>query len=59
MNVIVPLLLLLIIGSLAYALRSLTRGGDPRRTVKALTLRVVLSISLFALVMAGKLWGNW
>lgn len=59
MNAIVPLLLLLIIGSLGYALRSLTRGGDPRRTLRALTLRVALSISLFALVMAGKLWGSW
>lgn len=59
MNAIVPLLLLLIVGSLGYALRSLTRGGDPQRTVRALTLRVALSISLFALVMAGKLWGGW
>lgn len=59
MNAIVPLLLLLIVGSLGYALRSLTRGGDSRRTVRALTLRISLSLTLFAVLMLGKWLGSW
>ncbi|MFC3627511.1 twin transmembrane helix small protein [Vogesella amnigena] len=59
MNAIVPLLLLLIVGSLGYALRSLTRGGDSRRTARALTLRISLSLTLFAVLMLGKWLGSW
>ncbi len=59
MNAIVPLLLLLIVGSLGYALRSLTRGGDSRRTARALTLRISLSLTLFVVLMLGKWLGSW
>ena len=59
MNAIVPLLLLLIVGSLGYALRSLTRGGDSRRTAGALTLRISLSLTLFVVLMLGKWLGSW
>jgi len=58
-NAIVPLLLLLIVGSLGYALRSLTRGGDSRRTARALTLRISLSLTLFVVLMLGKWLGSW
>lgn len=55
MRIVVILLLLLIVLSLGSALTFLfrDRGKGAERTVKALTLRVGLSIGLFLLLMAG------
>lgn len=52
-------LLLLIMLTLAFALRSVSRGTSPRQTVRALTLRVALSLGLFLLLMAGGMLGWW
>ncbi len=53
MRIIVILFLIAIVGSLASALYFLVadRGGS-KRTVKALALRVGLSLTLFLLLMA-------
>jgi hypothetical protein len=42
-----------IVASLASALRQLSRGGDSRRLLRALTWRIGLSIALFVLLMLG------
>ncbi len=53
-KILVVLLLLSILGSLAVALvRMIRGGGSSDRTVRALTLRVALSIALFVLLMIG------
>lgn len=54
MRIVVILFLLLILYSLGSALFYLIRdkGSNPR-TVKALTIRVALSVSLFILLMVG------
>ena len=52
-------LLLLIMLTLAFALRSVSRGTSPRQTARALTLRVALSLGLFLLLMAGGMLGWW
>ncbi len=53
-KVLVIVVLLVILGSLASALVFLYRDrGQGARTVKALTLRIGLSIGLFLLLMAG------
>ena len=50
--------LLLILGSLASALYYLVKDkGNSDRTVKALTIRVSLSVTLFLLLMAGFYFG--
>ncbi len=50
----IVLVLLAIIGSLASGLIFLVKdNGQSERTVKALTFRIVLSVSLFALLMLG------
>ncbi len=55
MRVVVILFLVLIVASLGAALVSLLRdrGNGGTRTVRALALRVGLSITLFVLLMAG------
>ena len=54
MKILVILFLVVILGSLGTALYTLLRDqGRSDRTVKALTVRVALSIALFALLMAG------
>jgi hypothetical protein len=54
MRIVVVLLLVTIIATLASAFSFLVRDrGHGTRTVKALALRVGLSIALFALLMAG------
>ena len=54
MKIIVILFLLVILGSLASALYFLLHDkGQSDRTVRALTWRVALSITLFVLLMAG------
>ena len=58
MKIIVILFLIAIVASLASALYFLIadRGGS-KRTVKALALRVGLSLTLFILLMAGYYFG--
>jgi Protein of unknown function (DUF2909) len=51
-------MLVLIVGSLGSALWFLIRDkGTSERTVKALTVRISLSIGLFLLLMAGYYFG--
>jgi hypothetical protein len=58
MKIIVILFVLLILASLGSALFFLIADhGHSKRTVKALALRVGLSLSLFLLLMAGYYFG--
>jgi hypothetical protein len=58
MRIVVIIMLVLIVGSLGSALWYLIRDkGTSERTVKALTVRVTLSIGLFLLLMAGYYFG--
>lgn len=58
MRIIVILFLLVIVGSLASALFYLVRDkGASDRTVKSLTIRVGLSVTLFILLMLGYYFG--
>ena len=54
MTILVILFLLFIVGSLFSGLYFLIRDkGQGERTVKALTVRITLSVVLFALLMLG------
>lgn len=58
MRVIVLIFIFLILASLFSALYYLIKDkGQSERTVKALTIRIVLSITLFALLMLGFYFG--
>ncbi len=58
MRMVVIAMLALIVGGLGSALWFLIRDrGDSERTVKALTVRVSLSIGLFLLLLAGYYFG--
>lgn len=59
MRIVVLLFLILIVGSLLSALVFLVkdRGQNRTRTVKALAVRVGLSVSLFLMLMAGYYFG--
>ncbi len=58
MKIIVILFLVFIIGSLGSALYFMVRDrGQGSRTVRALTVRIALSIVLFALLMLGYHFG--
>jgi len=58
MRIVVIAMLVLIVGSLGSALWFLIRDkGASERTVKALTVRISLSIFLFLLLMAGYYFG--
>ncbi len=58
MRYFVIFVLVCIVGSLFSALFFMFRDkGDGRRMVRALTLRVALSVSLFLLLMAGFFFG--
>lgn len=59
MRIVVLLFLILIAGSLLSALVFLVRdrGQSKTRTVKALALRVGLSVTLFLMLMAGYYFG--
>ena len=58
MRIFVIAMLVLIVGSLASALWFLIRDkGNSDRTVKALTVRISLSIGLFLLLMSGYYFG--
>ena len=50
-RIIVILILLGILASLGSALYQLSRGGDSRRMLRALTLRVGLSVGLFLVLI--------
>ncbi len=57
-KIFVILMLLLIVGSLFSALTFLYKdGGQGTRTVKALTVRIALSIILFICLMLGYYFG--
>lgn len=57
-RIIIVVFLLLILASLASALYYLVKDkGSSDRTVKALTVRVTLSVTLFLLLMAGFYFG--
>lgn len=57
-RIIVIAFLLVILGSLGSALYFLVKDkGQSDRTLKALTLRVALSVGLFLLLMAGFYFG--
>ena len=54
MRYVVIAMLIAIVASLASALWSMLRPGkDPKRMVKALSVRVGLSVALFVLLMTG------
>ena len=58
MRILVIAMLVLIVGSLVSAFWFLIRDkGTSERTVKALTVRISLSIGLFLLLMAGYYFG--
>lgn len=58
MRIIVILFLILIVASLGSGLYYLIKDkGQSDRTVKALTVRIVLSITLFLLLMLGFYFG--
>ncbi|AZN37502.1 twin transmembrane helix small protein [Iodobacter ciconiae] len=51
MKIVAIILLLIIIIALGRALLQMVRGGRPTQMVRALTLRVGLSIALFVLLL--------
>lgn len=54
MRIIVILFIIVILGSLGSALYYMVKDhGTTQRTAKALTVRIVLSIALFLLLMLG------
>lgn len=58
MKIIVILFVLVILASLGSALYYLVKDrGESTRTVKALTVRIAVSIALFLLLMAGFYFG--
>ncbi len=58
MKIVVILFLVFIVGSLASALYFMVKDrGQGERTVRALTVRIALSIVLFALLMLGYHFG--
>ena len=58
MKIVVIIFVLLILGSLASALFFLVNDrGQSKRTVRALALRVGLSVILFLMLMAGYYFG--
>ena len=58
MQLVILVLLLAIMASLGHALSSMSSGPDrSRRMVKALTMRISLSVALFALVLVGYHFG--
>ena len=59
MKIIAVIIMLVILGSLASAMVFLVKdGGKTKRTVNALTVRISLSVALFAFLMFGY-WMGW
>lgn len=58
MRIVVVIFIIVILGSLGSALYYMVRDrGTTERTVKALTLRIALSVTLFLLLMLGSYFG--
>ena len=58
MQVLILALLLAVVVSLGHALTSMSSGPDrPLRVVRALTVRITLSVALFALLLVGNYLG--
>jgi hypothetical protein len=58
MQIAIVVLLLSIVGSLGHALSSMASGPDKsQRMAHALTVRVTLSVTLFALLIVGAHFG--
>ncbi len=58
MQLLVLVLLVAIIGSLGHALTSMTAGPErAKRMANALTVRITLSVALFALLLVGYHFG--
>jgi hypothetical protein len=58
MAIVIVALLLAIVASLGHALSSMSSGPDrSQRMAQALTVRITLSVALFALLMAGYHFG--
>ena len=58
MKLLVVALLLAIVGSLGQALFSMSSGpGNSERMVKALTVRIALSVALFGLLFVSQHYG--
>jgi membrane protein involved in colicin uptake len=58
MQIAIVVLLLTIVGSLGHALSSMASGPDrSQRMAQALTVRVSLSVALFALLLVGAHFG--
>jgi Protein of unknown function (DUF2909) len=58
MRYVVIAMLVMILASLGSALFFLTKArDDPKRMAKALTVRIVLSVGLFLMLMAGYYFG--
>ena len=59
MKIIVVLILIAVLASLASAMVFLVKdGGKTRRTVRALTIRISLSVLLFLFLLFGY-WMGW
>ncbi len=50
-KLVILVALLLIVVSLASALRAMMRGNDPDKMARALTWRIGLSVALFVLIL--------
>ena len=58
MQVLIAVLLLAIVASLGHALSSMSSGPDRSgRMAQALTVRISLSVALFALILIGNHFG--
>ena len=58
MKALIILVLIGILWSMGQALFSMSSGGgDPKKMVQALTIRIALSVALFALLMFGWYFG--
>jgi hypothetical protein len=58
LKILIILLLLVILGSLAAGMGFIVKdGGKSRRTLRALTLRITLSLLLFGLLLVGYFGG--
>jgi hypothetical protein len=58
MQLLVLVLLVAIVGSLGHALTSMTAGPErAKRMANALTVRITLSVALFALLLVGYHFG--
>jgi hypothetical protein len=58
MQILIVVFLFAIVGSLGHALHSMSSGPDRApQMARALTVRITLSIALFALILAGNHFG--